>query len=185
MTKLNLMSIANINRLASPNQIEVVDLKTNALVFFTDFTQVNPLVIESSMSAFDTMRLMKKAHVRLKIVIDDEGCMLGIVSAEDLLERKMVQKLGKGDKVSDLSVTEFMTPLEKLRVLEYKEIKTSRIADVIGVLKHSGQQHCLVIDSEAEEVRGLFSASDISRKLKVDIDIQAQPSFVKLASKLD
>ena len=91
----------------------------------------------------------------------------------------------QGDKREDLSITEFMTPKDKLRVLEYSEVKKSSIKDVINVLKTSGQQHCLVVDSREKLVRGLFSVSDISRKLKVNVDVQDQPSFIKLANHLD
>jgi len=135
--------------------------------------------------AIDTITLMKKAHVRLKLVINQHEELLGIVSADDLIERKIVQKLSKGDKREDLSITEFMTPKDKLKVLEYNDVEKSSIKEVINVLKTSGQQHCLVVDSREKLVRGLFSANDISRKLKVNVDVQDQPSFLKLANHLD
>jgi CBS domain containing-hemolysin-like protein len=185
MNTLSLNSIGKINKFASPEETNEMTLTSSALAFFTDFTLTEPLVIESSLSAVDTMQLMKKSHVRLKLVLDENGDLLGIVSADDLLERKIVQKLGKGDIRQDLSVTDFMAPTDKLRVLEYSDVKKSNIAQVIQTLKNSGQQHCLVVDSDAALIRGLFSVSDISRKLKINIDVQDQPSFSKLASKLD
>ena len=185
MSKLNLNSIGTINTLTMPEEVIELSLSSSALSFFTDFKQTKPLVIESTYSAIDTITLMKKAHVRLKLVINKHEELLGIVSADDLIERKIVQKLSKGDKREDLSITEFMTPKDKLRVLEYNEVEKSSIKDVINVLKSSGQQHCLVVDSREKLVRGLFSVSDISRKLKVNVDVQDQPSFIKLANHLD
>lgn len=185
MNTLSLNNIGQIKSLASPEDVNELTLSSPALAFFTDFTITKPLVIESNVSALDTMQLMKKAHVRLKLVINQNDDLLGIVSADDLIERKILQKLEKGDKRTDLSITDFMTPKDKLKVLEYDALEKSNIEQVIQTLKDSGQQHCLVVDSKADLVRGLFSVSDISRKLKVDIDVQDRPSFLKLAGKFD
>ncbi len=185
MSNLQLNSIGNIRQLANPVEHSELSLTTSALEFFTDFTEIQPLVVESNLSAVDTIKLMKKTHVRLKLVVNSEEELVGIVSVDDLLERKIVQKLDKGEARSDLSLTDFMTPRSKLKVLEYKEISTSNIIKVISALENSGQQHCLVVDSYENIIRGLFSVSDISRKLKVDIDIHDKPSFSKLADKLD
>lgn len=185
MSNLQLNSIGNIRQLANPVEHLELSLTSPALEFFTDFTEVQPLVVESSLSAVDTVKLMKKTHVRLKLVVNSEDEFVGIVSADNLLERKIVQKLDKGEARSDLPVTDFMIPRSKLKVLEYKEIENSTINKVISALENSGQQHCLVVDSNENIIRGLFSVSDISRKLKVDIDIHDQPSFSKLADRLD
>lgn len=185
MNKLNLKNIDTIKKLAVTEGVEELSLSSNALRFFTDFKEVTPLVIESNLSAVEARQLMKKSHVRLKLVIDENNELVGIVSAEDLLERKIIQKLQKGDKREDLSIKDFMIKKDTLNVLEYSALTNSNIKQVIEILKTSGQQHCLVVDSNENVVRGLFSVSDISRKLKVYIDIQDQPSFLKLASTLN
>ncbi|MBO1256327.1 CBS domain-containing protein [Alteromonas sp. 5E99-2] len=185
MKPLNIHSIGNIRKFATTTETEEITLLSPALSFFTDFTVTRPLVIESNISAVDTERLMKKAHVRLKLVLDEKGELLGIVSADDLLERKIVQKLDIGIDRKDLSITDFMTPREKLNVLDFNDVEKSNIGKVIHTLKNSGQQHCLVVDSDKQLIRGLFSVNDISRKLKIEIDVQDQPSFSKLAIKLD
>jgi hypothetical protein len=51
---------------------------------------------------------------------------------------------------------------------------------VIHHLKDSGQQHCLVVDKQANKIRGIFSASDISRKLKLPINVQDKSNFYKV-----
>ncbi len=185
MNALSLRSIGHIDSFVTPADYSELTIKSPAVDFFTDFTINKPLVIESSLPAIETKLLMKKAHVRLKLVINEKEQLVGIVSADDLLDRKIVQKLGKGDNRQDLSITDFMTPRDKLSVLEFSEVENANIGAVIHSLKSLGQQHCLVVDSSVNAIRGLFSASDISRKLKVDIDIQDQPSFSKLANKLD
>ena len=185
MNELKLNAIGNIKQFINPASYTELSLKSPALAFFTDFSVTKPLVIESNLSAVETMLLMKKTHVRLKFVLNAHDDVVGIVSADDIIERKLVQKLGKGDKREDLLITDFMTPREKLRVFEYKDLVNTNISHVIKALKDSGQQHCLVVETEKDIIRGIFSVSDISRKLQIAIDVQDQPSFSKLASKVD
>ena len=67
-----------------------------------------------------------------------------------------------------------------LSALDYNQLANATIGDVISALKNSGQQHCLVVDKESNKIRGIFSASDISRMLQLPIDIQEKSSFYKV-----
>jgi CBS domain containing-hemolysin-like protein len=185
MKTLQLIPLDNALHLDQPKEKEPLTLRSPALSFFTDFTQVTPLVIDSDTSAVDTLQTMKKTHVRLKLVINQSDEVVGIVSADDLKERKIIQKMNKGDKRQDVSVKELMIPTEKLKVLSYEEIANCNISAIIDTLKSLGQQHCLVVDKQSNTIRGLFSVSDISRKLYISIDIYDAPSFLKLAVALD
>jgi len=59
-------------------------------------------------------------------------------------------------------------------------VKKASISDVIDILQDNGEQHCLMIDREKHHIRGVFSASDISRKLHLPIDIQEKSSFYRV-----
>lgn len=183
MKKLKFHSASGIQELEWPAELHATSLETPALHFFTDFREVQPLVIESSVSAVDVRNLMRKAHVRLKIVINERNEFLGIVSADDLADSLILQKVSEGLKRLEITVADMMQPKQKLVALGYKELKdNTSIGDVIEALKDSGQQHCLVVDREPEKIRGIFSASDISRMLHLSIDIQDKSSFYKVFS---
>ena len=182
MKKLNSYPAAKIDLLARPNEIKAISLDTLALEFFTDFKLTKPLVIESSISAVEVKNLMLKTHVRLLFVINEQHQFLGVISADDLAERKIVQKISDGFKREDIAVTDFMKRKQDLLALDYGELVSVSIGGVIKVLKDSGQQHCLVIDKHSNTIRGIFSASDISRKLHLPIDIQDKSSFYKVFS---
>lgn len=185
MKKLKLHPASNVEELEWPSEIHSTSLETPALHFFTDFREVKPLVIESSVSAVDVKNLMLKAHVRLKIVINERNEFMGVVSADDLADRLIMQKISKGMKRSEISVVDMMQPKQKLVALDYKELEhNTTIEDVISALKDSGRQHCLVVDGEPEKIRGIFSASDISRKLHLSIDIQDKSSFYKVFTEI-
>ncbi|MFT5692608.1 MAG: CBS domain containing-hemolysin-like protein [Oceanicoccus sp.] len=182
MKKLNFYTISDIDELAWPDEEQNLSLESPALSFFTDFLEITPLVIESSVSAVHAKELMQKSHVRMKVVVNERKQFIGIISADDIIERKIVQKVSKNTKYDEVTLIELMTSKRDLKALDYKEVSNSKIADVISSLKDNGEQHCLVINHETHQIRGIFSASDISRKLHLPINIQDKSSFYKVFS---
>lgn len=180
MKALKLEVAADVEDLAWPPESRELSLDSPALEFFTDFLETKPLVIESNVSAIEVQRLMQKAHVRMKIVIDKKGRFMGVVAADDLLDRKILQHVSQGDLRKDIKVTDMMTPRRDLKALGYTAVTSAKINDVINALKNSGEQHCLVVDRQRNQVRGVFSASDISRKLHLPIDIQSVSNFYRV-----
>lgn len=182
MNKLTLRKLTNISELASPDVPQNVTLDSPALSIFTDFNKVEPLAIDTSVPAQEVLDLMKSAHVRFKFVVDKSNALKGVISSEELSEEAIVKKLPDGFKRREITVADIMTPKDFLSALDFYEIQKASIGDVIEALKESGQQHCLVVDYSINRVRGIFSASDVSRKLRVPINIQDKPSFYKVFS---
>lgn len=182
MKKLNFYQVSDVDDLAWPKEMEGMNLTTPALAFFTDFAKTQPLFIESTVSAVEVKKLMQKAHVRMKLVVNTNRQFIGIITSDDLIDRKIVQKISEGFKREDISVTDLMTSKKSLRALDFQEVSKATIRDVINTLKNSGQQHCLVIDRGDHKIRGIFSASDISRKLHLPIDIEEKSDFYKVFS---
>lgn len=185
MKTLNLYPVSTIDTITQPETSVALNLHTRATKFFTDFSCVTPLAIESTLSALDIQKIMQKEHVRLKFVIDKAGHFLGVVRSEDVTDRKIMQKTNNGDKREDITLADVMIPKHRLNALDYHEVAGSSIGQVVRVLKDTGDQHALVIDRDRNEIRGIFSASDISRKLHLAIDIQNKPSFSKVFEMTD
>lgn len=182
MKKLHLHATSEIDELEYPQDNKSLSIASPALEFFTDFKEVKPLLISASMPAVEALKLMIQNHVRFKFVVDGDGHFIGVVSADDLVERKIVMKVSEGYVREVIPVSDFMTDKKMMKALDFQEIAAAQISDVIAVLKQSGQQHCLVIDQKTHKVRGIFSASDISRKLRLPIDIQEASSFYRVFS---
>ena len=182
MKKLNFYRTSNVDELAWPEEKQEFSLDTPALKFFTDFINTEPLVIEDSTPAIEAKQLMLKSHVRLKFVVNRDDQFLGIICAEYLIDRKIVQKISEGYSRQELLVKDLMTAKKDLLALDIEEVSRVPISHVITALKNNGQQHCLVIDRGPHKIRGIFSASDISRKLHLAIDIQDTSSFYKVFS---
>ncbi len=179
MTKLTLHSVSTIDELAWPENSTSLSLDNPATTFFTDFTISEPLVIECGIMADNARRVMRKTHVRLKLVVDENKQFIGVISSEDLSEQNIMRIAGAMNH-NDLLVTDLMTRKQDLLALSLVEVERATIGDVVNFLKDNHRQHCLVIDGETHKIRGIFSASDISRKLKLPVNIHEQSSFYKV-----
>ena len=182
MKNLHFFTLTEMDELARPDGDPSWTLASPALEFFTDFNQVEPLVIENSLSALEARLWMKKTHTQLQCVIDDKGQFIGIISEEDLIDLKFVQKVSEGVNRKDISLMDLMIPKRKLRVLDYCDVAESTIADIICTLQNVGERYCLVMDRQQHKIRGVFSAQDISKKLHLPVNIGEKPSFTCLFS---
>lgn len=182
MSTLKLHTVQTVDHLSTPSEPTGLTLESPALLFFTDFQKTPPLTINWDLSAIDAKSIMISTHVRLKFVTDNGGHFIGIITADSLADRKVIQKVSQGSERSEILVTDLMTCKSELKALDYDEVAKSRISDVISTLKDSGEQHCLVICQKDHEIRGIISASDISRKLHLPIFIQSASSFYRVFS---
>ena len=181
MTKLNLHSVSSVDELMYPDQSNELSLESSALKFFTDFQNNEPLVIDASVSAVDARQMMMATHVRLKLVVNRANNFVGVITAHDLSEQNILRyTLADKSHLDDLAVADLMTRKRDLMALDLNEVETSSIGDVVNLLKDNSPQHCLVVDDKTHQIRGIFSASDISRKLHLPINIQEQSSFYRV-----
>lgn len=180
MKVLPLYTTEPIDTLAWPAANNVIDINSSASSIFTDFKKVRPLIIDSTTAAIDAEKMMLTGHVRLEIVVGAGLEFLGIVTLSQLQGPEWLKKVAAGHKREDLMITDFMLPKCSLNAFDFADIAKSSIGDVIETLKAAGQQHCLVIDRTMHEIRGIISASDIARKLKLSIDIGSGSTFVNI-----
>lgn len=180
MKKLSFYDTETVAELAWPQTNQKITKRSPATQVFTDFNQHKPLVIEASMSALEAEKLMQQSHVRLKLVVDDNGHFLGVISLDDLGTQEVMKKLSEGYQREELFVADFMRPRSVLKAFSYADISMATIGDIINSLQGSGQQHALVIDREHHKIRGIISSSDIARKLQLPIDIDNKSSFAHI-----
>lgn len=182
MNRLNFHTLEAVDQLIQPDDYQLFDLNSSALDLLTDFTRVNPLVIDSDTSADDAEKLMLKTHVKLKMVINSNNDFIGLISYEDISAQKIMRLVSKGRRREDIKVADLMIDRSTIQALNYSDISSATVGDVVDSLKRNGVQHCLVVDADSHHIRGLISASDIARKLHLAIPIHQQPSFVDIFS---
>ncbi|GGY57775.1 hypothetical protein GCM10011297_33230 [Bacterioplanes sanyensis] len=186
MSKLTLYPVLNVDELIRPDEAEMLTFNSPAMSFFTDFMRTEPLVIEADLPAAAARQGMLTTHVRLQLVVDKHGAFIGVISAQDLSEQAIVRHIGERRVArEDIRVADLMTRKQDLLALHIGEVEHASIGDVVAFLKDNHQQHCLVVDEPRHQVRGIFSASDISRRLHLPIDIQEQSSFYKVFSQVE
>lgn len=179
MKSLRLHNTNDISQLAHPQQPKNLSLDSPALDFLVDLNKVDSPGIHASMPAVEVKQLMQRTHTRVKFIIDEHQQLTGIVCADDLIDRRLVQKVSQGFIREEIPVSEFMTPKKSLKALNYHDVVDATISDIIASLKSAGEQHCLVVDQEQAVVRGIFSAHEVSKNLNMPIHIQKKPHFLK------
>lgn len=180
MKTLHLFDIEKVDHIISPEQLIQTELTSPATEIFTDFKKAKALVIDGNTSAIMALEMMMQEHVKMKIVLSETGEIAGVISANELTERKIVSEVAKGVLREEVLVTDLMVPCEQLRAFDFDQLTQSKVSDVIQTLKGNGLRHCLVIDRQQHHVRGVISASDIARKLRLPIEINREGSFKRI-----
>ena len=182
MHTLPLYKTESIDKLAWPVISRTVSLHSPAMAVFTDFKQHKPHVIDEMAPATKLEKIMMQAHVKMMLVVDHQGTFIGIVTADDIDDQKIMQKVSAGMDRDSLKTSDFMRSKTSLMAFDFDELTRSSVGDIVETLKNNQHHHCLVLDRHSHEVRGVISVSDIARQLQLPIDISLRPSFSRLSN---
>ncbi|WP_438970618.1 CBS domain-containing protein [Methylophaga sp.] len=180
MKKILLTPLDNVEHLVQPEDFNEITTASPALTIFTDFKQHLPLVIDADTPAMQADYLMKKAHVRLKLVVDKDRELIGTISLQELNEQYIQILQNQGVDRADISVRDLMIPRSQQKVVHYQQLVDATIDDVLDALQKNGTLHCLVVDTEQHQIRGIISASDIARRLHIPVEIATPTTFVDI-----
>lgn len=180
MKNIHLVSLDSSTHLVQPEEFDEITLESSIRHIFTDFKKHKPLVIEADTLACDALYLMQKTHVHLQLVIDKNNGLMGTISQNELNEQQFLIEQKKGFDRYQLTVGDLMVDRENIKGLHYRLLDLISIGDLIESLKKEGMQHCLVTDPENQQIRGVISARDISRRLHIPVDIESPQTFVNI-----
>ncbi len=189
-TPLQLRPLSREAQLIRPHPQFAGHVKLNhpAVEVMTDLQNTLPVTITPEADIEAAEAHMRNRGVRLLFVVDEEGALLGLITATDLLGEKPLQFLERhGGVHRDIRVRDLMTSRDDLEVLLMSEVLTARVGHVVATLKACGRQHALVVDTVdgCERVRGLFSASQIARQLSMELEIApVARSFAEIRNEL-
>jgi CBS-domain-containing membrane protein len=144
---------------------ELVHINDPAAAVFTDFSREQPATIMPDVSIDSALKQMKHSGNCVLLVIDEDQCLLGEITADDILGDKPVRltestRMGR----SEISVKIIMTPVSSVRVLELEHLRDARVGHIIATLHALESRHVLVVE-KGSSIRGVFSAAQISRQL--------------------
>lgn len=152
-----------------------------ALSVMTDLSQVTAFTTEPTTPLDKSLELMIKRGIRILLVCDSDGHIVGLLTSRDIDGVKPGRILAKaGGAWEDLRVADIMTLRPKLETLLMEDVRRAQVGDIIATLRQVDRQHALVVDTDPETgrpaVRGLFSLSQIGLRLGLDIDPSRQPT---------
>ena len=173
---------------ARPRELpELVSLDDPAIDVMTDFQLIRPVTVRSEVSIERALGGMKAAGVRLLLVTDDADSIIGLVTADDLQGAKPIKLTEQqGLARADLTVAMVMMPQADITVLDMRSARDSQVGHIVATLEQLERQHVLVVDVDAasgrQEVRGLFSTSQITKQLghKVVDELHAAHSLAEM-----
>jgi hypothetical protein len=114
---------------------------------------------------------MKLSGARFTFVVDDRGGLVGSVTSYDIQGEKPIRFMQSVDQSMstgawrDVTVEDIMEPMARWHVLDHSAVARLTIGDVASLMSDVGLRYLVVVqrmkDSEAWQVRGLFSAARI------------------------
>lgn len=164
-------------------QINPVKVGSSALEVMTDLKFMPAATCSSDIGVPEARQTMIARGVRLLLVTDEMGHVVGLITARDLGPAAEHRTSAARPRVA--TVGEVMTSAANIEVLEFDDVLHAHVGDIIETLKHSGRQHALVVDRQAidnrQKIRGIFSASQIARQLGiVTSDFDLAGTFAEL-----
>ena len=184
MKTLALYAVEAIDHLVQPADFDGTTLNSPALAVVTDFKHSQPNMLSAAAKARDALTMMQQEHSRLKLVVDNSGELVGLLHLEQLSEQALMRHVAFGANRDDICVADVMRPRERIKALAYQQLQHCSIADVVNTLQSSGEQHCVVVDRQSHQIRGVISAQDIARRLKVQLNIAQAPTFLHIFDSL-
>jgi len=165
-------------------------LDSPAIEVMTDLRQVAAATIRADATIAQANRAMITRGVRLLLVVDVTGTVMGLITARDIVGEKPVNLLHETHgKHRELTVDDLMVPQNAIDVLDIDVIRHVEVGHVIATLKDVGRQHALVVDRDPltheEFVRGIFSATQIGRQLGMPIaTFEVAHTFAEIEAEL-
>ncbi|MFV8819052.1 CBS domain-containing protein [Haliea sp. E17] len=164
------VSLKHVDRIERPDYSEPLTTESSALEVLLDFREQQPMMLESSTPLNEAIELMKRTHEKVKLVIDSEETFRGVISLADLLSVKVMKaSQSTGMHHHELTVGDVMIPRNTLRAVEYTELCSARVGDLLSTMKNYGDRFVLVVDGKTNSLRGLIGSGAIARGLRIPI----------------
>jgi CBS domain-containing protein len=152
-----------------------LSLHDPAVYAITDFTRDYPVTVDAERRIDDALADMIHLGVRA-LLVEHERRLVGLITSYDIQGEKPMQFLVSSTlgRHEDLRVAHVMTPWDRLRALDWRDLEGATAADLVRVFESSGLTHLLIIDPAAAIdpaagarviVRGLASRARLLRQL--------------------
>lgn len=154
-----------------------VSLEDPAIMVMTDLRQVRAEVVAPDACVDEANYNMMRCGVRMMLVIDAEGCLLGMVTADDVMGDKPLRHIqANGGCYKDVMVEHVMTPVSRLGAVRLAYVLRAKVGNILATLKKANRQHALVVDirnqGKQQVICGIFSLTQLARQLGIEPESQ-------------
>lgn len=184
MKTLELFNLPDHFSLANRDQENALTLSSPALEAMQDFRHQLPLTIEPGTSLEEARAIFHRAHVKLKLVINNTGEILGLLTLADISKYKEMKMQADGHDRQLLTVNDMMTPVSQLKAVDYQSLEHATVGRLLNTLQYVGLQYCLVTNEQRDQLIGIISADDVAARVHAPISIRKAPSFADLFAEL-
>jgi CBS domain-containing protein len=156
----------------------------------TDLALVKAATTSPTTSLRQAEQTMIYQGVRMLFVVTDMPSVEGLITTTDLRgDRQLRVVHDRHMRYDELCVADVMTPLAMLDAIDFADLKTASVSNMIATLKQLGRNHLLVVegapDTGRQRVRGVISRAQIERQLGAVIDVtEVASSFAELGQML-
>jgi CBS domain containing-hemolysin-like protein len=188
--KLHLHAVPDALQLRSPMALaRPATLASPAIDLLTDFRQSPIVTVPDSLPIDRALEVMIMAGVRFCFAVTPNHRMVGNITSYDIQGERPLG-LSHGSKLArtDIHVRDIMEPLESWQVIDFDEVKSATVGDVIEAFKQSGRRHLVVVERLAgtASVRGLLSASRVEAAIDRTLEIYNVPdTFAEIERALE
>jgi len=168
-----------------------VDTDSPAVAVMTDLSMSRLVTIRTDAGLDEAQELMRLAGVRMLMVVDDRGQIVGLATSRDLTGEKPIHFASEQRVTRDeIRIIDIMTTKGRMEVLQFADVERARVGDIVQTLRESSRQHAVVVQpnpgGDEMLLRGLFSITQIGRQLGIEIEPSgAVQSFAELETVLN
>jgi len=157
-------------------QANPVTLGSPALEVMTDLTKVKAATASPSTTLRQAEQIMIYQGVRMLFVVSDMPAIEGLVTTTDLHgDQQMLLVQQRNVRYDELCVADVMAGLTMLDAIDYQDMKSATVGNVVATLRSCGRNHLLVIEGwtgeSSRQVRGVISRAQIERQLGSPIPV--------------
>lgn len=173
-----------------PLTYQPVQADSPAIEVMTDLQRISAATTTPDTTLAQATQTMVARSVRLLLVVDPVGEILGLITARDTSGDRPIKYIQEhGGKHADLKVRDCMTPIDNIQVLAMADVLRCKVGHIIATLEGVGRQHAMVVDidhlSGEETVRGIFSISQIGRQIGVALQhFEVATTFAEIRATL-
>lgn len=174
LTNYTIAKNAKVERRASPRS-ENISLNEGAISVMTDLTKAASFSIMAAEPISKANDNMIACGVRLLFVTAENGDLVGLITATDLLGEKPFQYITEhGGTRDEIIVKDIMTKKDSLEALRFSDVANASVGDIVETMQACNRQHMLVIKTDEatqiETVCGIYSSTQISRQMGILIE---------------